>query len=729
MTLFLCLPAAAVESSPEDAQTRLRWAMRDAETNGDMWRALQFAVQRSTLTGLSAAGRAESLRDEGRLRLLLGDASGGRQALERALESAPDDAEAAYRLAQALREEPEEALRSARRAAASARTIRLRAASRRLAAEIRLDLGDESGARADASAALALAPDDLDSLDLLARSERGAPKRAARDAARAQRAAEALPLWLRPAADRKCARLWLSLGDRRRAVASLKDAVRIDPDDIDAVEALVDIARRNPEEPIGRISTEAPPPAEETAWSEASIRRALSADPQDLPSLGRLLTLELARGDRTGAASTARLLTDAVADAPDWQKAALAHLAAQAWLDLGDAAQSRRTAAMQRDLDWRSVRSALLFARFDFGGPTVSDAYYYLARAYLTLGDRDGTLRVLKEALGREPRSLKPLTAVATAASTEGRAADALEYSDVLLAAAVNATDDERIAVYRSRAWILETLHDHAAAKESFRLLLELDPDDTVARKEFDALSATSTTSGFPLPSWIPALKARVLAEIASGAADRAIAECDRALAGASAEGAPGARATVLRLRAQARRSLGDPKGAREDLTLALTAAPDDFETLALLVKGGGRADLEEAVRVDPLRFCRSSLLVGIEGPSARDAFDLCLERFPDDAALLADRGVARYRAGDRAGAVSDLRRAVLAAPERLETRMSLASALAEQGSVSEALSQAESGLASAGNRRDTLVERLAELRDSLRARVDVPRDPSPGSR
>ncbi|HEX4048475.1 MAG TPA: hypothetical protein VH309_11600, partial [Elusimicrobiota bacterium] len=145
----LALPARASAAAPsaasslaslrEDYATALRW--------GRYWIAVDDADRLDAVPGLPPTERAGLLVDGARARFLIGDAAGAERDLRRALALEPGGAEASYRLAALLRDRPDEALPYAERAARAAAAAPRRAAAERLAGEIRLDLGDEAGAR------------------------------------------------------------------------------------------------------------------------------------------------------------------------------------------------------------------------------------------------------------------------------------------------------------------------------------------------------------------------------------------------------------------------------------------------------------------------------------------------------------------------------------------------------------------------------------------------------
>lgn len=115
--------------------------------------------------------------------------------------------------------------------------------------------------------------------------------------------------------------------------------------------------------------------------------------------------------------------------------------------------------------------------------------------------------------------------------------------------------------------------------------------------------------------------------------------------------GAPGTvRARWFSARAFVRLRVRDEAGAHADFVQALAA---DARTACL-----GVGDLQDRGRLEP------------------SYFDPCVDRFPEEDSLRVDRGVARFQAGDPAGAESDFRAALLLKPDSKFAAMSLASVL-----------------------------------------------------
>jgi tetratricopeptide (TPR) repeat protein len=81
--------------------------------------------------------------------------------------------------------------------------------------------------------------------------------------------------------------------------------------------------------------------------------------------------------------------------------------------------------------------------------------------------------------------------------------------------------------------------------------------------------------------------------------------------------------------------------------------------------------------------------------------FDACLEAFPGEPSLLADRGVALFRLGRRADAEDAFRAAIAAKADYLPAYLSLAAAQEARGFAADALATVETGLAKCPETRD----------------------------
>ena len=89
----------------------------------------------------------------------------------------------------------------------------------------------------------------------------------------------------------------------------------------------------------------------------------------------------------------------------------------------------------------------------------------------------------------------------------------------------------------------------------------------------------------------------------------------------------------------------------------------------------GAKADWAGAIAADARTACLQGPELEDRGRLSADYFDACVGRFPDEASLRLDRGVARFAAGDAQGAVSDFRAALRLKPDSAEAAMSLETA------------------------------------------------------
>lgn len=264
---------------------------------------------------------------EGRLRLLVGDQAGAERAFRAALAKAPDDASARLGLAEALVERPERALAEARRAA-EARDPAVRGRALRLSGELLLALGLDSQAALDFDAALALLGEDLQSLRGLSRARPGSARSAA---LRCEAAAAAAGLWRRGADLVFCARLWDEQGALQDEVRALAAALKVEPDDLDALRLLLSARRRG-----------AAPPAQAKGRGPAP------------PVL----------------ASTAAVaaFADALPELPAWTQASGLRLVARSWLALGERGKAYLAARAAEEVESPSLPNARVLALIEPAG-------------------------------------------------------------------------------------------------------------------------------------------------------------------------------------------------------------------------------------------------------------------------------------------------------------------------------------------------------------------------
>jgi len=421
---------ASVEDSPAALRTRVA-----AELNGDNpWRAQRLADEWAALPGLPAAERAEALVQAAQARSQVGDYAGAEGALKQALNAKPQDPLASFLLAQATRDRPAEALPRAEDAARGAQSPRRRAAAYRLAAEIRLDLGDGAGARADLTRALDQAHDDLDSLVLAATAYGDSPDEALKYARQACAAADAQPSWRRAAAERVCARALSDRKDYAGAMAAAGRALALDPDDSDTLRAILRIKRLSPDEKLPAGGA----PGAEKALSGAQARRALAEDPDDFEALRSLAEAARAAGNKAEAADLAERFTAAVRLSPDWERLDAYRLSARLWIELGDARKALASLERAEDLDAASVPNEKLIGRA-MGGyipGAVSEAYGGAAKLRLALGEPAEADATLERGLDLAPENQQLLQLLVERKLAESRPQEARRYAERMLALA-----------------------------------------------------------------------------------------------------------------------------------------------------------------------------------------------------------------------------------------------------------------------------------------------------
>lgn len=655
-----------------------------------------------------AAARAEALRIRALLRLRLqGDADGAAKDLQEALPLSPPDWRNSLRLALALRQHPRQALPHAEGAARQAPTRRARAQALLVEAELRQDLGDAATALRLLRRAAALHPTNLDGWAALARAET-TPTRRLRAAQSALEAAERLPLWLRAAAYRFCARLWLDLGEHPRAVESLRLALDIDDEDKDAWEMLAALKQRDP---AAVAAWNAPrrrrPAPEPPAACEAELQRALEADPEDLSALHALSRLLLAQRRRSEAIAVARKFLDAVWEAPFWQRPSAYVTAAPLWIALGNALQARNIAELARRLDLRSnATRALPFLVIPLRPArwrdqtreehALASSYIEMAQARRELDDAAGALRMFDKALALVNDDLRALGGITEIQLSLGRLAEAQRSAERLVASARDGTLWQRAMARRLRGRVRLELGRKAAAIADFKEVLRLIPGDSdalqymsqlgarrdarVGRRDANrAVEAAYDTPAPPAPAPVKTAPVDRTAQLLDRGEERAAAG-DNAAAVAALEAAlalaPGqTRALRLLVEIHARR---DPAAAlpyADALLHALRQAPPAERAaqlrrrarLRLAVKdaAGARADIEASLALAPADLDSLWLFLEAAAPPAEEALRLLEARLPGAARgeWLALRGLVRAPL-DESAARAELSNAVAQDPD-----------------------------------------------------------------
>jgi len=728
---------------PRDLESMLARARTEHLWNSDR-QAVLYADRAAALESAPAAGRARAYRLSGEYRLGVGDAAGAREKLERALALAPEDPGALSLLAQAAREEPGAALGWAERAlkASAGAAPGRRAALHLLAADIRVDLEDEEGAARELASALELDPGNLDALRAMARVERRRGGDAAFYARAAERAAEDAPEWLRPAARRYAARVWLDLDDEPRAARAYRRALELDPDDQEALRCLVEITGKEPGAAAERVAppgTPPRPPEESWAeWTPQALERAERRDPDGVEAVRLRAARARERREPREAAREAGQLAEALWRAPLWQQAAGEVMAARLQLDLGDEREASVRLATALRLEPHSLRAWRLESRLKTAresrrvsvsvlhssvvadqapdaGQALAFGYREVAAARWTLGDPAGAERAVARALEAVPGDAAALELRARiAAGAPAPAAKAAPPADELTALE-SAVRSGRLSGEASLAALLKAWPDGASPRERW---LSLRAEVVERLGGADAPVEDLRRLSDQVPGDVRALSLLVRAEARRSRTKEALSDADRLVAAAETS-APAERGAALRQRARLRLDAGDGRGAESDLRSALALDASDLEALELLVRAesdrpksalaevesrwpssprpperwsalrglarlrasgweAARGDLEAAFAADPESVCRAE--TAQPGRDGFDAayFDLCLRRYPRDSSLYNDRGVARYRAGRRAEALADFRRALELDPGNRAARLSLEAVLAD---------------------------------------------------
>ena len=411
-----------LEGAASDGLDKLGRLFEDSLSGSAYWQALAYADRIAADPRASVSRRAEAFRAAGELRLQLGDYPGAARDLERATGAVPSSSDL-FHLAEAKREQPDEALPFADRAAAAAgATLWQRAKANLLSAELRVDLGDVAGAEKKLFLVLKDAPEDLDALSAMVRLKRGNKPAALPYAQRAGRAAAKAPLWRRPAALRLGARLWLELSEPAQAAELLRRALRFNPEDMDALTPLVAVHGKLTAQQRSGFRRDAPAggaDSEATASSDQALARALERDPDDLEALRQFV--ERHRRRPAEAAAYAERFSRSIWKTPVWQRAEAQRTLAALWRALGD--DVKAYAALERAYESQSsLLTWLMFIAMpnreqdDEAIPNALRIYCRAAEMRLTLGDRAGAQETLRLGLALDPANAWALRLMAALA-------------------------------------------------------------------------------------------------------------------------------------------------------------------------------------------------------------------------------------------------------------------------------------------------------------------------
>ena len=503
--------------------------------------------------------------------------------------------------------------------------------------------------------------------------------------------------------ERRKARIQLELGDQAGAERSLKRALELAPGSVETLSALV------------RLEAGRARPAEALVYWDRELAASSKASPLELSAVYcEKAPLQLELKDEAGAERSLRRALELAPDAPGALKLLVT-------VEL----------ASRRPAEALAVSERLIKVSEKAAPAERAGAYRQKASIQLELKDAAGAESSLKRALALDPGDPEALSALAQIEDDLGRPAEALAAAALALEASKNAPPLRRAGFYRQKAQLQLELKDEAGAEASLRQALELAPGHREA------------------------LIALIQLERGRGRSSEALAYASR-LVGVSEKGPPSERATAYRESARLKFELGDEAGARADCARVFESAPGDLEVLSMLVEAersrpraalalvkkhrpagaglqapwlalrgmarggvkdeaGARDDFAAAVAADANEVCFGELFQARRDRLDPAFFDRCLERFPEDAALYSDRGVARYGRGQSDGAAADFRKAVELRPDFLEARLNLASALASQNRRAEALAEADKAVAAAKGPDGPVYARLLELQSSLR--------------
>jgi len=363
-----------------------------------------------------------------------------------ALELRPDDGETLIALVQVLRNRPDEALPFARRAVAAPASPRRRAVAHRLLAELQDDLGDTEQAEASLARALTLAGNDLDSLRAVVRLKRGRSDAARAHARRALQAAGDAPVWCRGAAYRFVALIFLDIDDRAGARKSLSRALELDPDDIKALETMLQIHKRAPD---------LPPEDSDSARGES---RASSGTiiPDELEALRAGFERSLAAQRRAEAADFAERFSASAAKAPTWQRFDAYRLSVEMWLELGDDAKARVALDRLEDRDHQALAALRLWHRVypeSPRGPGEGVWVDTIVQLRHQLSDDTGAEAALERALARFPDDRGVLQVMTDFKLSQRKPEEALVYGKRLLAAYEKASPSDMLTIFRDHTY------------------------------------------------------------------------------------------------------------------------------------------------------------------------------------------------------------------------------------------------------------------------------------
>ncbi len=546
-------------------------------------------------------------------------------------------------------------------------------------ARAKSDVGDQAGALAEIDAALSgdVAANILDNAAQI-EYEMGQSRRALEHIERLLRDFKPAAARDRSAILRRKAQAQRQLKDYRGAETSVAAALNAAPEDAEALREAVTVERLSgrPRDALPFIerlvkSSEHAPPSERAAAlaqkaqlqlelkdyasARSTVREALALSPDSRDALREAARIERSSRDEAEARADAEERASERAD----PRKALSLL--DRLLKSLDGAAPRRLAELYRrrarlqhelkDLDGARASAASALALV----PDDSEALRQAAQIERDAGRPSAALEFVGRLLAVEPGDARALADAIQIALAAGRPESALTYAGRLVESLSRAPAAERADAWRRKASVQRQLKDEAGARTSLAQALSLTPELFAARRDLATLELFAGRPG-------------------------------AALAALSREPDPGSRAAWRVLRGAAKSLAKDEAGAR--------------------------AEFQAAIKTDAAAACGDDRpSPDLLGPSY---FDACLERFPKLAHLYVDRGVARYRAGERDAAISDFGRALELQQDYPEAALSLAYALAAQKRTGEAIAVADKALSRASSGAEDVYAQLESLRRSL---------------
>ena len=526
-------------------------------------------------------------------------------------------------------------------------------------------LGDFAGAEADLRAGLALKPRDFDTLSTLAQFLRERGK-----LAESLEAASALVV-LPEVEPRNRAERWLQraetlmrMGRGAEAEADVKRALADKPEDVPSLWLMAQVllrgGRARDAVPFAdRMVAAAKTPAErahaysqraqvrdaagDAKGAEADRRRALAAEPGDHVALEARVQRLRSAGRLDEALAAADRMVAAGKDAPPTRRAVLLDQRAEVKRLKGDAAGAEADLREALKILSDSLPPMRGLAELLLSSGRPREALPLLDAALAS--DAEPTSRAASLMLRARVRLALGLAAAAAADLRAAAAADAAQASSAGAVAAAGATD---APVFRDALGLAEILVEGASegsgAQEAWR--------------RYDG--------------WLGSLREK-------GRDADALSAVDAALRGRLSRAPAAILAKALTARAALRADARDERGFA--------------------------ADFEAALRADAAAACRRPPLLADPARLPAAYFAACLRRFPGDAVLLADQGVALWRVGRRPEALASLRAALKADPGSLPAALSLDSAV---DGAPEGRAAVETALARSREPRDSPLRRTA---------------------